>query len=360
MEFVYRYLLRAASLISPDVCGNRSCCEQKNKTFSMKFFASMPRSFAAALTVAATITLLWTHVAACQDQSWVGNTSGPFFTGTADAEPFGSWYYEPFVFDSINNSSYQINTLQKFAVGLSHDMEFDLSVPVIYNEGQNSQNVPVDYFGLGDIAVQLKTQISKECDDYNFLSTPSVAVIAGATVPTGNYQNLSPGLDGIDQSGNGTYDLDVGIEVHKLADPFEFYLELADYLIFPADVRAPYAFNNGSQLLPGTSLDMVDGNLFYYAAALEYVVDPKIGFGYLLEIYGETQNHDNLVYGAANAPSWSAFWVAPEVEVTWPDRGDFTITWGAGVAIPVAQSNYPRTIIPMVTATFYFNSGGSR
>jgi hypothetical protein len=359
MAFVYLYLLRAVGFISPEGCGNRSCPEQKNKRPSTKFFAS-PLQSLAAIIVAVAITLLSIRPADCEEKPWVGNTSGPFFTGTADAEPLGSWYYEPFVFDSINNSSYQINTLQKFSVGLPLDMEFDLSVPTIYNEGQNSKDVPVDFFGPGDIAVQLKKQISKECDSYNFLSTPSVALVAGATLPTGNYQNLSPGSDGVDQSGNGTYDLDLGVEVHKQAAPFQFYLELVDYLIFPADVRAPYAFNNGSQLTAGSSLHMVDGNLFYYAAALEYVVDPKIGFGYLLEIYGETQGSGNLVYGSANAPAWSSFWVAPEVEVTWPDKGNFCITWGAGVAIPVAQSNYPRTFIPMATATFYFNSGGFR
>ena len=29
------------------------------------------------------------------DAPWVSNTSGPFFTGTADAEPAGSYYLEP-------------------------------------------------------------------------------------------------------------------------------------------------------------------------------------------------------------------------------------------------------------------------
>ena len=318
------------------------------------------RGFARATMFAVAIMLLCAQPATAEEQSWVGNTSGPFFTGTADAEPLGSWYYEPFVFDSMGNSSYQINALQKFSIGLPADMEFDLSVPLIYNQGKTPEDVPVDYFGLGDIAVQLKKQLTKDCSPYNLLATPSVAVVAGATIPTGNYQNLSPGMDGTDQSGNGTYDFDLGIELRKQAAPFQFYLELVDYLIFPADVMAPYVFNNGSQLPAGGSLHMVDGNLFYYAAALEYVVDPEIGFGYLIEVYGETQNHRNIVYGTANAPEWSALWLAPEVEVTWPNQANFSITWGAGVAIPVAQSNYPSTFIPMATATFYFNSGGSR
>ena len=340
--------------------GTRSCPKQSGRSLFTHIVAALPQSFIVATLAVAMIMLWGARPAAAEDQPWVGNTSGPFFTGTADAEPLGSWYYEPFLFDSVGSPSYQINALQKFSVGLPLDMEFDLSVPVIYNRGETPASVPVDHFGVGDIALQLKKQLTRDCSAYDFLATPSLAVIAGATIPTGNYQNLSPGIDGTDQSGNGTYDLDVGIEVRKQAAPFQFYLEVADYLIFPANVSAPYSFNNGTPLPPGSSLHMVDGNLFYYAAAIEHVLDPEIGFGYLIEIYGETQNSSNLVYGSANAPEWSALWLAPELEVTWPNRNDFSITWGVGVAIPVAQSNYPSTFIPMATATFYFNSGGAR
>jgi hypothetical protein len=35
---------------------------------------------------------------------WGPNTSGPFFTGTAEVEPVGSWYLEPFAYDFINPS----------------------------------------------------------------------------------------------------------------------------------------------------------------------------------------------------------------------------------------------------------------
>ena len=46
---------------------------------------------------------------------------------------------------------------------------------------------------------------------------------------------------------------------------------------------------------------------------------------------------------------------APEVEATWPHNKTFSATWGAGVALPVYQSDYPRTITPMGTVTLYFN-----
>ncbi len=294
--------------------------------------------------------------AGAEQQPWVGNTSGPFFTGTADVEPYGSWYYEPFVFDSIQHNSSQINVLQKLSVGLPFDMEFDLFVPTLYAQGRTT-----NHFGLGDVGLQLKKQLLKDADPYHFLAMPSVAVLGNVTLPTGQYQSLSPALDGTDQGGNGTYDLDLSVEMRKQAAPFQFYLQFADYLFHPSNVHGPYTFNNGLKQIPlGSSLHMVDGNLLYYAAAFEHVLDSETGFGYLIEGYGETQGHTNLVFGTANAPAWSALWLAPEVEITWPNRTNFSIAWGAGVAVPVMRHNYPRSVIPMATATFYFNSGGSR
>lgn len=315
---------------------------------------------AAALSIPL-LAAVWSGPAAAQEQRWVGNTSGPFFTGTADVEPWGSWYYEPFVFDAIGHSFYSLDNLQKFAVGLPWSMEADLFAPLIYNRSKSPMAGAVDHFAVGDVTLQLKRQLLKDTQPYNLLAKPSVSILGNLTFPTGPYQSRSPALEGTDQSGNGTYDVNFGIELHKQAAPFQFYLELADYIILPSSIRGPYTFNNGLTQLPlGSSLRMVDGNLFYYAAAVEHVLDPEIGLGYLLEAYGETQGTGNLVYGPANAPAWSALWLAPEVEVTWPSRANFAVTWGAGVALPVARSNYPRTIIPMATVTFYFNAGGAR
>ena len=41
--------------------------------------------------------------------------------------------------------------------------------------------------------------------------------------------------------------------------------------------------------------------------------------------------------------------------MTWPHDKAFSVTWGAGVALPVYQSDYPVTVTPMGTVTFYFN-----
>ena len=325
----------------------------------MRCVRSLPAGRVRAVVLA--IGLAVTSGGAAADEPWVGNTSGPFFTGTADVEPDGSWYYEPFLFNSIAAHSFQSDALQKLAVGLPHDVELDLFAPILYNQGKAPDGAAISHFDIGDLTLQAKKQILKDADPYSLLATPSIALVGDLILPTGQYGGLSPALYGTDQGGNGTYDVALGFDLRKQAAPFQVYAQFADYVILPSDVHGPYTFNNGLTELPvGSSLRMTDGNLLYYAAAVEHVLDPDRGLGYLLEIYGETQGSGNLLFGHANAPAWSALWIAPEFEINWPTRQDFTISWGAGVALPVSQYNYPRTLIPMATATFYFNSGGSR
>jgi hypothetical protein len=73
-----------------------------------------------------------------------------------------------------------------------------------------------------------------------------------------------------------------------------------------------------------------------------------------LEFFGESQSGQSL-FGAANAPAWSFFWIDPAIEFSWPNEGAVTVTWGAGIALPVYQSNYPQTFTPLGTVTIYYN-----
>ena len=55
---------------------------------------------------------------------WGPNTSGPFFTGTAEVEPIGSWYLEPFAYDFINPgiAASSLSMPMRLAVGLGHNL----------------------------------------------------------------------------------------------------------------------------------------------------------------------------------------------------------------------------------------------
>jgi hypothetical protein len=113
-------------------------------------------------SVFATLTLhSSTEVLGEKKAPWDINTSGPNYTGTADVEPAGSWYYEPWVYDSIvprqGATTYRIP--QRLAVGLGHDLELDIWQTVLGNyQGYPStpRGVHVGDWGFGNFHLQLK------------------------------------------------------------------------------------------------------------------------------------------------------------------------------------------------------------
>jgi len=289
---------------------------------------------------------------------WGPNTSGPFFTGTAEVEPVGSWYLEPFAYDDLSPGSSSLYMPMRLAVGLGHNLEFDTFLPLI----QNWQSPPLtpqgtssSHFGVGNTHFEVKWELTSDENVFLPLAMPAIALTFDFWIPSGQYQNLNPQDYGADQLGNGTYNEAIMLLVRKHVKPFMFYFQLGDIVENPATVGVGYTMNNGQTSINTPNFHMVDGNLLYYAAAFEHVINTEWGAGYLLEIYGESQSGQNLFFGAANAPPWSFLWAAPEVEVTWPHEKKFTATWGAGVALPVYQSDYPRTVTPMGTVTLYFN-----
>ncbi|EAY58041.1 MAG: hypothetical protein C75L2_00140030 [Leptospirillum sp. Group II 'C75'] len=290
---------------------------------------------------------------------WGPNTSGPFFTGTAEVEPVGSFFLEPYWFDylqpGIGFSS--LSMPERLSVGLIQNWEFDISVPFVVNQGTyptTPAGQTTNTFGMGDTLIWIKNQLTSDGDVYHFWARPALTVEYQFTLPTGHFLNLNPQLYGVDQTGDGTFDEGVYLILRKHFKPFMFYLQVGDIIENPTQVGSGFTFNNGLTVTQAPQ-SVVNGNLLYYAGAFEHVVNDTWGAGYLLEFFGESQSGQSLLFGAANAPAWSYFWLAPEVEVTWPYEGTVTVTWGAGVALPVYQSNYPQTYTPMGTVTIYYN-----
>ncbi|MHB8370830.1 MAG: hypothetical protein ACYDBP_14280 [Leptospirales bacterium] len=294
---------------------------------------------------------------------WGPNTSGPFFTGTAEVEPVGSWYIEPFAYDYMapGVSASSLSMPMRLGVGLGHNIEFDTFLPLIQNwQGVapfQGINHSASHFGVGNTHFEVKWQITSDGNVYLPFAVPAMALTFDFWIPSGQYQNLNPQDYGTDQLGNGTYNEGVMFLLRKHVKPFMVYIQLGDIVENPSAVGPGYTFNNGTDQIPWNSgsVHMVDGNLTYYAGALEYVANTEWGAGGLLELYGETQSGTSLFFGPANAPAWSFLWIAPEVEITWPHAQKFSATWGAGVALPVTESNYPKTYTPMGTVTLYFN-----
>ena len=291
--------------------------------------------------------------------SWGPTTSGPFFTGTAEVEPMGSRYWEPYMLAYRQASSSSTNFNQKTAVGMGNNLEFDAQVPLILNTAKppaTPAGTTVSQFGPGDAHLNFKYQLTSDANAYKFLARPALSLTADLFIPSGNASGLRPSRYGVDQFGNGTFQEGMSLLIHKRAHPFEFYGQFGDLIEDPTHVSRGYGYNNGmDSVQSGKNMPMIDGNLLYYSAALEYVINTRRGIGLLAEVDGQSQSLRNLLFGKATAPGYSYLSAAPEVEYTWPAGKHFAITWGAGVNLPVERGDYPRVLTPMATLTFCFN-----
>lgn len=305
-----------------------------------------------------------TSASSPNEARWVDNTSGPFYTGTADVDPGGSYYIEPYIFNYRESGQNNIYVPTKFAYGLGRGLELDVYAPFDYNRVTNpagSSGKSNSAIGYGDSLFQVKWQFAKEKDRYKFWTLPSMDLAIDLNVPTGKYKSSNPNLSGASQTSNGTWNEQINFLVRKQFKPFELYLQQTELVQNPANVTGPYQFNNGIAAIPdGQHFHMVDGNALETSGAIEHVLLPKEGFGYLVEYNGERQLGRSLFWGRATAPAFGYFDLSPEIEVTWPNHGKYPITWAAGTTFTAARSNYPRQLTPMFTVSFYGDIHGSR
>ncbi len=323
----------------------------------MNLFRRKPLSFYRVIL----LLLAHTCCVAQERLNWAPLTSGPFYTGTADADPPQSGYVEPFFYDSLTSSLGQTNLYmpQRVSFGIINNLEIDFYVPFDYNRigPPSTANGQIETAtGMGNLHFELKKQFMKDDDHYHFWARPSLAITYIQFIPTGKYQNLNPKLFGADQYGNGTYNEGLNLLARKQFKPFEGYFQFGDIVEDPNHVGSGYTYNNGFTVVPnGEHLRVVNGNLLYYSGAFEDVLNSKRGLGYLVEYNGESQSKTNLFFGHANAPSWTYLDISPEAEYTWPNNKNFSITWGGGVTLTAAETGYTHTKTPMFTITFYRN-----
>lgn len=263
------------------------------------------------------------------------------------------------MFDSKQTSSNSKNFNQKMAIGMGHNLEFDIQVPLLLNSAMppaTPAGTAVSQFGSGDAHLDFKYELTRDTNTFKFLARPAITLTADFFLPSGNTSELRPSRYGVDQFGNGTYQEGLSLLVRKRSKPFLVYGQLGELIGDPTKVARGYVYNNGlTSVQSGTNVRVVDGNLLYYSGALEYLFNSKHGAGFLAEFDGQSQSAHNLFFGKATAPSYSYLSAAPELEITWPLRKNFAITWGAGVNLPIERGNYPHVVTPMFTATFCFD-----
>ncbi len=290
---------------------------------------------------------------------WGPNTSGPFFTGTAEVEPVGSFFIEPYVFDFLQPSlgTSILSMPERISIGVSKNWEFDVSIPIVINQGTYPTTPPgqsIQNLGVGDTLLWFKRQLTEDGDVFSFWSRPAMTLEAQFTLPTGHYLNLEPSQYTTDQTGDGSFNEGIYFILRKHFKPFMIYFQAGDILLNPTTVGPGYTMDNQMGMTTQPQ-KIINGNLLYYAGAFEHVLNDTWGAGYVLEFFGESQAGQSLLFGAANTPAWSFIWIDPGIEITWPYKGPINITWGAGMAFPLYQSNYPQTYTPMGTITVYYN-----
>ena len=321
--------------------------------------------------VLAAAVVIWSLAGGQAAFAWGPPSSGPNFTGTAEVEPAGSWYFEPWFYEYLQpgENSRSLAMPQRFALGIGYMSELDVYPNFLFNtagpppgpagasstRGSIGKGTVTSRLGVGNFHFELKHQLVVDQDTEHLLALPAVSLKAILWFPTGNYRNLSPSAYGTDQFGNGTWNEGIGLLVRKRFRPFELYFELDEILEDPTTVGGGYTFNNGIAQVPfGQSLRMVDGNLLYYSGAFEHILNERWDLGYVIEFTGQFQSAQNLFFGRANAPSWSYLWVVPGLEITWPKTSDLNVAWGVGVGVPIYHWDYPTTLTPLCTITFYY------
>lgn len=273
-------------------------------------------------------------------------------------EPKGSFYIEPFYFNYRTKDDSNVSMPTKLAYGIGHKLEADLFFPIDYTAPTKTVE---SSFGYGDTVVQGKLELHKELDRFHLLAMPSLGLSFDLNIPTGHLRSAKPNVAGGSQTTNGTWNEQVNVLARKQFKPFELYLEGTEIIQNPVDVVGPYNFNNGiNSVAAGTPFHVVDGNVIAFSGALEHVLQPKTGFGYIIEADAERQSDRSLLFGRATAPSFSYLNLSPELEVTWPATGRFPLTWGGGLTMAATHSWFQKQLTPMFTVTLYGNLHGSR
>ncbi len=284
--------------------------------------------------------------AARAQANWDPTTSGPFFTGTAETQPPGSFFAETYVYDyyQSNPGIHSVVMPLRFNVGVIDGLDFNASVPYDHTLEKGPNGNWYQGGGVGDTQLWVKKELIKASGNLPTISTELIL-----TLPSGNYAHLKPDLYDADQTGLGTTDVGVSVLARKRLEPFEFYGQLTYTTGSQTTVAPGYSTQNGT-LFPQGGL-ITPGDTIFYSGAFEHILNEKWNAGYLMELYGGASTGHNLFVGPTGRAGWSFLWAAPELEIDFPRN----VSWGAGVALPVYQENYLRTITPMFTVTYTYS-----
>ncbi len=276
--------------------------------------------------------------------NWDPTTSGPFYTGTAETVPPGSFFVETYWFDQYQSAlGTRTETFPfRFDIGLLDGIDVSGLIPYEYTL-QESKIGWVHGEGIGDAQFWVKKELVKASDRWPALSTELILKL-----PSGNASNFKSDLFGADQTGFGTTDVGVSLLARKRFEPFEIYGQVTYTVASEAAVSPGYVTSNGVALTQGG--EIAPGDTITYSAAFEHVLNEANSLGYLVEIYGMYSRGLNMFRGPTDN-KWSFLDWAPEIEV----NSSKNVSWGTGFTMPIYESNYPSAVTAMLTVTYSYS-----
>jgi hypothetical protein len=276
---------------------------------------------------------------------WNPQSSGPFFTGTADTTPPGSFFAEAYAYYGVQPNSNSLSIPMRFDQGIVPSVEFNVSVPYQHTWVKGPNGLSGSGGGVGDSQIFFKFRILEEK-----AVRPSLAIETTLTLPSGNATNLDPTKNGADQTGQGSLAETLTLLARKKLQPFKIYGQLSYTRAATVQMQPGYSLTNLNSLAPGQTV--VPGDNLYLSLAFEHILNDSSCFGYLFELYGNHVFQTNLLSGNASTMSWTQVSVAPELEINSSD----SIQWAAGMTFPFASVNGPpRNMTYMLTVTWQYD-----
>jgi len=192
--------------------------------------------------------------------------TGPILTPSAHNASPGEFLIQPYIFlknryAEFNNSRHSENITNLFTLkeslvyqmGLSDLLDFAavLNAEQRWQGGEQSS-------GLGDTQIEFGIQLMKEKQ-----SRPALRLTMTESLPTGKYQNLTPGKENLQAIGSGSYETSIAFNVTKTLywmwrHPLSVRASLQYTIPAPLNVQGCNAYGGGSEtkgrVRPGQSV----------------------------------------------------------------------------------------------------------
>jgi hypothetical protein len=236
----------------------------------------------------------------------------------------GSLRYAP-----SGDQGYRFLTVFKLAYGLFENAEISALFTYSYNWATVGER-SAQGGGPGDILVGGK---------YRFVENdkqgirPSISAVAKVKFPTGKYDSLTPDKLGTDQTGNGSYEYILGLNVSKIWENWALHGNLWYDWVAETTIR-------GIKTKPG--------NIVYYNFAVEYALNKK--WTALLELNGWEQGLTERNGQDVSKSEARSLSMLPGIE--WRFSKSFYMVFG--VSIPLLGKNTDYEIAPALLIDYSF------